>query len=27
VKYTVSTSVGNVLREAAAFELTEFKLN
>ncbi len=27
VKYTVSTSVGNSLREATTFELTEFKLN
>jgi hypothetical protein len=27
VKYTVSTSVGNALREATTFELTEFKLN
>ena len=27
VKYTVSTSVGNTLREATTFELTEFKLN
>ena len=27
VKYTVSTSVGNALREATSFELTEFKLN
>ena len=27
VKYTVSTRVGNVLREATTFELTEFKLN
>ena len=27
VKYTVSTSVGNSLREATSFELVEFKLN
>jgi hypothetical protein len=27
VKYTVSTHVGNALREATSFELTEFKLN
>ena len=27
VKYTVSTRVGNVLREATSFELVEFKLN
>ena len=27
VKYTVSTSVGNVLREATSVELVEFKLN
>ena len=27
VKYTVSTRIGNALREATTFELTEFKLN
>ena len=27
VKYTVSTHVGNVLRESTSFELVEFRLN